>query len=129
MLVILLPRLSELIIRPHEKLQAGTPHGQKSLAGDSPRVRKRVGQDLTTKRQQQQSAEVAAALPRADNAGELTRLSQRNHGCNSKCAFLWHVCSSEIQMGCNQGLEIFITIIRDIFNFIHHTTQFDWAQH
>lgn len=45
-----------------------------------------LGQDLTTKRQQQQSAEVAAALPWADNAGELTRLSQRNHSCNSKCA-------------------------------------------
>ena len=34
--MVVVPHLSELIIRPHEKLKAGTTHGQKSLAGYSP---------------------------------------------------------------------------------------------
>lgn len=64
--MLLMTSLSELIIRPHERQDWGNP------------------------------AEGAATLPQADNTGELTRAFTKESWLKfKKCAFFWHVYSSE----------------------------------
>ena len=46
------PLEKEMATQPTPVFFLGKPHGQRSLAGYSPRGRKRVGHDLVTKQQQ-----------------------------------------------------------------------------